>query len=136
MASSIVRKIIHTSKGPKNIGPFSQAVQVNETLYISGQIGVIPETMEIVPGGAAAEVDQVLKNIGVILEAAGTSFDKVIKATVLLKNINDFAAVNEVYAKYFPSKQPARVCYQVVALPKGANVEIEAVAVVGNVTDS
>ncbi|CAG5131806.1 unnamed protein product [Candidula unifasciata] len=136
MAANIVRKVIQTSKGSKNIGPFSQAIQVNDTLYISGQIGAVPETMELVPGGAVAEVDQVLKNIGAILEAAGTSYDKVVKATVLLKDMNDFTAVNEVYGKYFTNRRPARVCYQVAALPKGANVEIEAVAVVGNVIDA
>jgi 2-iminobutanoate/2-iminopropanoate deaminase len=135
MASKVVRRIISTAKAPKAVGPYSQAVQVNNTLYISGQIGFIPETMEIVSGGTVAEADQVLKNLGSILEAAGSSYDKVVKTTVLLKNISDFAAVNEVYARYFPSAQPARAAYQVAALPKGANVEIEAVAIVGDITD-
>ncbi|BFZ16636.1 hypothetical protein BsWGS_19675 [Bradybaena similaris] len=136
MASSIIRRIISTSKAPKAVGPYSQAVQVNQTLYISGQIGFIPETMEIVPGGTVAEAEQVLKNLGSILEASGSSFDRVVKTTVLLKNIGDFAAVNEVYEKYFSSsRKPARAAYQVAALPKGANVEIEAIAVVGDITD-
>ncbi|XP_059153153.1 2-iminobutanoate/2-iminopropanoate deaminase-like isoform X2 [Physella acuta] len=114
----------------------SQAVQVDNTLYISGQIGFIPETMEIVPGGAVAEADQALKNMGAILEAAGSSFENVVKTTVLLQSINDFAAVNEVYSKYFPNNKPARAAYQVAALPKGANVEIEAIAMVGEIVDA
>ncbi|CAL1530138.1 unnamed protein product [Lymnaea stagnalis] len=136
MASKIVRRIISTAKAPKAVGPYSQAVQVDNTLYISGQIGFIPETMEIVPGGAVAEADQALKNIGSILEAAGSSYDNVVKTTVLLQSINDFAAVNEVYAKYFPKTKPARAAYQVAALPKGATVEIEAVAVIGEIIDA
>uniref|UniRef100_A0A0B7AFG0 2-iminobutanoate/2-iminopropanoate deaminase n=1 Tax=Arion vulgaris TaxID=1028688 RepID=A0A0B7AFG0_9EUPU len=136
MASKIVRRIISTSKAPKAVGPYSQAVQVNHTLYISGQIGFIPETMEIIPGGTVAEADQVLKNLGAILEAAGSSYEKVVKTTVLLTNINDYVAVNEVYTKYFSNSKPARAAYQVAALPKGANVEIEAVAIVGDVTDA
>ncbi|CAG5131807.1 unnamed protein product [Candidula unifasciata] len=135
MAANIIRRIISTPKAPKAVGPYSQAVQVNNTLYISGQIGFIPETMEIVSGGAVAETEQVLKNLGSILEAAGSSYDKVVKTTVLLKNISDYAAVNDVYAKYFSGSKPARAAFQVAALPKGASVEIEAVAVVGDVTD-
>jgi len=133
MASKIVRKIISTSKAPAAVGPYSQAVQVNETLYISGQIGFIPETMNIVDGGAASETDQALKNMGEILKAAGSSYKNVVKTTVLLKDINDYAAVNEVYSKYFSDARPARAAYQVAALPKAANVEIEAVAVVGDI---
>jgi len=135
MASKIVRKIISTSKAPAAVGPYSQAVQVNETLYISGQIGFIPETMNIVDGGAASETDQALKNMGEILKAAGSSYKNVVKTTVLLKDINDYAAVNEVYSKYFSDARPARAAYQVAALPKGANVEIEAIAVIGELTD-
>jgi len=135
MASKIVRKIISTKKAPAAVGPYSQAVQVNETLYISGQIGFIPETMKIVDGGAASETDQALKNMGQILEAAGSSYKNVVKTTVLLKDINDYAAVNEVYSKYFSDARPARAAYQVAALPKDANVEIEAIAVIGEVTD-
>ncbi|KAK0068681.1 ribonuclease UK114 [Biomphalaria pfeifferi] len=135
MASRIIRKIISTPKAPKAVGPYSQAVQVDNTLYVSGQIGFIPETMELAPGGAVGEADQALKNLGAILEAAGTSYENVVKTTVLLQSINDFTAVNEVYAKYFPKNKPARAAYQVVALPKGANVEIEAIAIVGEILD-
>ncbi|XP_012938469.1 2-iminobutanoate/2-iminopropanoate deaminase isoform X2 [Aplysia californica] len=113
-----------------------QAVKVNETLYISGQIGFIPETMEIVAGGAAAETDQALKNLGTILAEAGGTYNNVVKTTVLLKDIGEYAAVNDVYAKYFSESKPARAAYQVAALPKGANVEIEAVAVIGEIVDA
>jgi 2-iminobutanoate/2-iminopropanoate deaminase len=133
MASSVARKLINVSKP---IGPFNQGVQIDHTLYVSGQIGLIPETMELVSGGVVAEADQVLKNLGSILEAAGSSFEKVVKTTVLLKDINHYVAVNEVYAKYFSGTKPARVAYQVVALPKGASVEIEAVAIVGDIIDA
>jgi len=136
MASKVIRKIISTNKAPGAVGPYSQAVQVNETLYISGQIGFVPETMQIVDGGAAAETDQCLKNMGHILEAAGSSYKNVVKTTVLLKDINEYAAVNEVYIKYFTDMKPARAAFQVAALPKGANVEIEAIAVVGEITDA
>jgi len=136
MASKIIRKIISTSKAPAAVGPYSQAVQVNETLYVSGQIGFIPETMAIVDGGAAAETDQALKNMGKILEEAGSSYKNVVKTTVLLKDIGDYAAVNEVYSKYFSEARPARAAYQVAALPKGATVEIEAIAIIGELTDA
>jgi len=136
MASKVIRKIISTNKAPGAVGPYSQAVQVNETLYISGQIGFEPSTMQIVPGGAAAETDQCLKNMGQILEAAGVDYKNVVKTTVLLKDINEYGAVNDVYIKYFTDKKPARAAFQVAALPKGANVEIEAIAVVGDITDA
>ncbi|KAK0068683.1 2-iminobutanoate/2-iminopropanoate deaminase-like [Biomphalaria glabrata] len=136
MASKTVRKIITAANAPTPRAPYSQGVQVNNTLYVSGQIGINPESKEIVQGGAVAEADQALKNIGAILEAASTSYDNVVKCTVLLQNINDFAAVNEVYAKYFPNVKPARAAYQVAALPLGANVEIEAIAIVGEIVDA
>ncbi|KAH9489300.1 hypothetical protein Btru_057040 [Bulinus truncatus] len=135
MASKTVRKIITASNAPTPRAPYSQGVQAGNTLYISGQIGLSPETKELVPGGAVAETEQALKNIGAILEAAGSSYDNVVKCTVLLQNIENFAAVNEVYAKYFPNIKPARAAYQVAALPLGANVEIEAVAIVGEIVD-
>merc|ERR1711910_314213 len=118
---SLRRVIIATKKAPDAIGPYNQAVQVNTTLYISGQIGVVPETR------------QALTNMGHILEAANCTFDNVVKTTVLLANINDFAAVNEVYTTFFSDNYPARAAYQVAALPRGARVEIEAVAVVGDI---
>merc|ERR1711994_767463 len=134
MSGSLRRVIISTKKAPDAIGPYNQAVQVNNTLYISGQIGFNPTTMEIVSGGVVAEAKQALTNMGHILEAANCSFNNVVKTTVLLADINDFKAVNEVYSTFFSDNYPARAAYQVAALPRGARVEIEAVAVVGNIT--
>merc|ERR1712241_1585548 len=133
--STLRRVIIATKKAPDAIGPYNQAVQVNNTLYISGQIGFIPETMEVIKGGVVAETKQALTNMGFILEAANCTFDNVVKTTVLLADINDFSAVNAEYTKFFKSNYPARAAYQVAALPRGARVEIEAVAVVGNITN-
>merc|ERR1712110_356716 len=132
--STLRRVIIATKKAPDAIGPYNQAVQVNTTLYISGQIGFVPETMEVIKGGVVPEARQALTNMGHILEAANCTFDNVVKTTVLLADINDFAAVNEVYTTFFSDNYPARAAYQVAALPRGARVEIEAVAVVGNIT--
>merc|ERR1711978_21989 len=113
MSGSLRRVIISTKKAPDAIGPYNQAVQVNNTLYISGQIGFDPSTMEIVKGGVVAEAKQALTNMGHILEAANCSFNNVVKTTVLLADINDFAAVNEVYTKFFTANFPARAAYQV-----------------------
>ena len=119
--------IIATDKAPGAIGPYSQAYEVNGFVYTSGQIPVNPATGEI-PVGIAAQAEQSCKNVGAILEAAGTGFDKVFKTTCFLAEIADFAAFNEVYAKYFTSK-PARSCVAVKDLPKGVLCEIEAIAV-------
>merc|ERR1712073_81670 len=132
MSNTLRRVIIATKKAPDAIGPYNQAVQVSNTLYISGQIGFVPDTMEVIKGGVVAETKQALTNMGFILEAANCSFDNVVKTTVLLADINDFAAVNEVYKTFFRSNYPARAAYQVAALPRGARVEIEAVAVAGD----
>lgn len=128
------KTIIQTNKAPSPIGSFSQAVVVDKTMYISGQIGFDPDTMDIVGGGkdVKAETEQALTNMGAILKAAGASFDNLVKCTVLLKDINDFAKVNEVYGSFFSKNFPARAAYQVGALPKNALVEIEAIAVLGN----
>merc|ERR1712183_1222886 len=133
MSGSLRRVIIATKKAPDAIGPYNQAVQVNSTLYISGQIGFNPAHMEVVSGGVVAEAKQALNNMGHILEAANCTFDNVVKTTVLLADIKDFAAVNEVYTEFFTSNYPARAAYQAAALPRGARVEIEAVAVVGDI---
>jgi len=135
MSNTLRRVIIATKKAPDAIGPYNQAVQVGNTLYISGQIGFVPETMEVIKGGVVVETKQALTNMGHILEAANCSFNNVVKTTVLLADINDFKDVNEVYTKFFTNNYPARAAYQVAALPRGARVEIEAVAVVGNITD-
>lgn len=119
--------VIATDKAPGAIGPYSQGYEVNGIVYTSGQIPVNPATGEV-PEGIAAQADQSCKNVGAILEAAGTGFDKVFKTTCFLADMGDFAAFNEVYAKYFTSK-PARSCVAVKALPKGVLCEIEAIAV-------
>merc|ERR1712223_1015362 len=119
MSNTLRRVIIATKKAPDAIGPYNQAVQVNTTLYISGQIGFVPETMEVIKGGVVAEARQALTNMGHILEAANCNFDNVVKTTVLL------ADINEVYTKFFTENFPARAAYQAAALPRGARVEIE-----------
>ncbi len=119
--------IIATDKAPGAIGPYSQGYEVNGVVYTSGQIPVNPATGEI-PEGIAAQADQSCKNVGAILEAAGSGYDKVFKTTCFLAEMADFAAFNEVYAKYFTSK-PARSCVAVKDLPKGVLCEIEAIAI-------
>lgn len=119
--------VLETSNAPGAIGPYSQGFEVNGFVYTSGQIPVDPTT-GIVPDGITAQAEQSCKNVGAILEAAGTGFEKVFKTTCFLADMNDFASFNEVYAKYFISK-PARSCVAVKELPKGVRCEIEAIAV-------
>ncbi|MCM1178441.1 MAG: RidA family protein [Clostridium sp.] len=123
-----MKKIIATENAPKAVGPYSQAVEVNGTLYVSGQIPVVPADGSI-PGTIEEQTHQSLKNIGAILSEAGLSYGNIVKTTVLLDDIANFKAMNEVYAEYFTGDKPARACYQVAALPLGVKVEIEAVAV-------
>lgn len=125
-----MKKVISTEKAPKAIGPYSQAIAVNNMIYTSGQIPIDPKTGNIEAEGIVAQTEQVMKNLAAVLEAGGASFDNVVKTTCFLADIADFAAFNEVYAKYITSA-PARSCFAVKALPKGALVEVEAVAVVG-----
>ncbi len=120
-------KVIATTKAPAAIGPYSQGYEVNGFIFSSGQIPVNPENGEI-PEGIAAQAEQSCKNVGAVLEAAGAGYDQVVKTTCFLADIADFAAFNEVYAKYFTSK-PARSCVAAKALPKGVLCEIEAIAV-------
>ena len=122
-----MKKVISTTKAPAAIGPYSQAYEVNGVIYTSGQISVDPATGNIAEG-IAAQAEQSCKNVGAILEAAGSGYDKVVKTTCFLAEIADFAAFNEVYAKYFTSK-PARSCVAVKDLPKGVLCEVEAIAV-------
>ena len=122
------KKIISTDKAPAAIGPYSQAVEVNGLIYTSGMIPVIPETGEIVEG-IEAQARQALTNVKSLLEAAGSSMDKVIKTTVFIKDMNDFARVNEVYAGFFEGDFPARSCVEVARLPKDVLIEMEAVAI-------
>lgn len=122
-----MKRIISTPDAPAAIGPYSQAVELNGTIYISGQLPVNPADGTI-PEDIAGQTRQSLTNIMAILKEAGLGPSNIVKTTVLLKDINDFAAMNAVYAEFFPEDKPARACYQVAALPKGALVEIEAIA--------
>ena len=122
-----MKKVISTGNAPAAIGPYSQANVHNQTLYVSGQLPIDPATGEMVTGDIAQETHQVMKNIAAIVEAAGGKMENVLKATVLLTDLANFAAMNEVYGSYFPQNPPARICYQVVALPKGARVEVDAI---------
>lgn len=122
-----MKKSISTNNAPKAIGPYSQGVAFGDLIFTSGQIPVNPETSEI-PAGIAEQTRQVLKNISGVLEAAGSSMDKVLKTVVSIKDMNDFAAMNEVYASFFTEPYPARTTVEVARLPKDVLVEIEAIA--------
>lgn len=125
-----MKKIIFTDKAPAPIGPYSQAVLVNETLYTSGQIALNPETMELVLDDIKTETKQVMENMKIVLEAAGMTFENVVKSTIFIMDMNDFSDINSVYATYFDEKtSPARETVQVAGLPKGVNVEISMIAV-------
>jgi 2-iminobutanoate/2-iminopropanoate deaminase len=123
-----MKKIISTTEAPKAIGPYSQATEVNSTLFISGQIPIDPATGKFVEGGITEQTEQVMKNIGAILSAAGYEFSDVVKSTCLLNDMDNFAAMNAVYGKYYSENPPARAAYAVVKLPLGALVEIETIA--------
>lgn len=122
-----MKKTIASAKAPAAVGPYSQAVELNGTLFVSGQLPTDPATGQM-PEGVEAQTRRSLDNLGYVLEEAGLGFGDVVKTTVLLTDIADFGAMNAVYAEYFKGDKPARVCYQVAALPKGAKVEIDAVA--------
>jgi len=123
-----MKKIFSTLKAPAAIGPYSQAVEMNKTLYISGQIPINPVTGKLVDGDITTQTEQVLKNIGAILSEAGYTFSDVVKSTCLLSEISNFKAMNEVYAKYYTDNQPARVAFAVKDLPMGALIEIDTIA--------
>lgn len=123
-----MKRIIKTSQAPAAIGPYSQAVEVRGTLYISGQIPLNPQTMTIVEGGIQEQTEQVLKNIGAILKEAGYDYCDVVKSTCLLSDMANFKAMNEVYGKYYSVDAPARAAFAVKDLPMGALVEIETIA--------
>ncbi|XP_078071764.1 2-iminobutanoate/2-iminopropanoate deaminase isoform X1 [Mustelus asterias] len=133
--AALVRRIVSTTKAPGAIGPYSQAVVVDRTMYVSGQLGLDPATGQLVTGGTTQEAKQALINMGEILKAANCDYNNVIKTTVLLADINDFNCVNDVYKQYFKTNFPARAAYQVAALPRGGRVEIEAVAVLGPIVE-
>lgn len=127
--SAMSRKIIATPDAPKAVGPYSQAVAVGNLLFCSGQIPLNPATGELIDGDVTEQTTRVLENLGAVLRANRMTFAHVVKTTVFLTDLGDFAAMNDVYAIYFPNRQPARSTIQVAALPKGARVEIEATAV-------
>ncbi len=124
------KKIISTEKAPAAVGPYSQAVSTAAMVFVSGQIPMDPATGSVVTGDIATQTRQVLNNLKEVLAAAGSSLDKVVKATVFITNMDDFPVVNKVYAEFFPADPPARACVEVSRLPKGVDVEIEAVALV------
>ena len=123
-----MKRVISTTDAPKAIGPYSQAIEINGTLYISGQIPLDSATGKFVEGGITEQTEQVMKNIGAILKAAGLDYDNVVKSTCLLSDMDNFAAMNAVYGKYYSENPPARAAYAVVKLPLGALVEIETIA--------
>lgn len=126
------KTVVTTEKAPKAIGPYSVAIKAAHLVFTSGQIGLLPETGALVEGGVEAETRQALANLGAVLEASGCALDSVVKTTVFLKDINDFARVNAIYGEYFTVNPPARSAVQVAALPKGAAVEIECVAILSD----
>ncbi|HDP55539.1 MAG TPA: RidA family protein [Bacteroidetes bacterium] len=123
-----MKKIINTENAPKAVGPYSQAVETNGLVFISGQIPVDPSTGKIIEGGIEAQTEQVLNNMGAILKEAGLTYANVVKTTCLLSDMDNFVPMNQVYAKYFTRDMPARAAYGVVKLPLGVMVEIEAIA--------
>jgi hypothetical protein len=124
-----MKKVILSSKAPAPIGPYSQAIEANGTLYVSGQIPLDPATGEVVAGGIEPQAKQVMQSLQAILQEAGYSFDQVVKTTILLDDLANFAKVNEIYGSYFGEGAPARETYQVAKLPKGVAVEISCIAV-------
>jgi len=123
-----MREVIATRDGPKAIGPYSQAIRANGFVFVSGQVAIDPATQQVVDGDVAAQTDRTLNNVAGILQAAGSELGKVVRSTVFLKNMGDFAAMNEVYAKYFTAAPPARSTVEVARLPKDVLVEIDVIA--------
>lgn len=123
-----MKEVIKTIQAPQAIGPYSQGIKVGNTLYVSGQIAINPQTGELVAGGIETQTRQVMENIKHILAAAGLDFANVVKTTVFLTDMANFAVVNKIYGQYFAANPPARSCVAVVALPKGALVKVEVVA--------
>lgn len=124
----MAKSILHTDNAPKAVGPYSQAVQMGDFLFCSGQISINPQTQEVFTGDVKQQTEMVLKNIEAVLTQADLKFSNIIKTTIFLTSMNDFAAVNEVYATRFPQNPPARSTVAVAGLPKGVNVEIEVIA--------
>jgi len=124
-----MREVVATENAPKPIGPYSQAIKANGFIFLSGQTPLDPATQQLVTGGVAAQTERTLKNLEAVLKAAGSGLDKVVRCGVFLKDMNDFAAMNEVYGKFFKSNPPARSTVQAARLPKDCLVEIDAIAI-------
>lgn len=122
------KQVVSTDKAPAAIGPYSQAIKAGSMVFTSGQIPINPATGEVVAGGVEEQTKQALENLKAVLEAAGTHMKNVVKTTVFIKNMNDFAAINKIYSEYFEAPHPSRSCVEVARLPKDVQVEIEAVA--------
>lgn len=123
-----MRDVISTDQAPKAIGPYSQAIRAAGMIFTSGQIAIDPATQQVIAGDIAAQTDRVLKNLSAVLQASGSRLDKVLRCTVFLKNMGDFAAMNEVYGRYFTQSPPARSTVEVARLPKDVLVEIDVIA--------
>jgi 2-iminobutanoate/2-iminopropanoate deaminase len=124
-----MKQVVNTNKAPSAIGPYSQAIKANGFIFVSGQLPVVPTTGEFAEGGIVAQTKQSLENVKAILEQAGCTLDDVVKTTVFIKEMNDFAIMNNMYAEYFTKDCPARACFEVARLPKDALVEIEVIAI-------
>uniref|UniRef100_A0A1J3JHF0 Reactive Intermediate Deaminase A, chloroplastic n=1 Tax=Noccaea caerulescens TaxID=107243 RepID=A0A1J3JHF0_NOCCA len=127
-AASDMKEVVATEKAPAALGPYSQAIKANNMVFLSGVLGLIPETGKFVSDSVEDQTEQVLKNMGEILKASGADYSSVVKTTIMLADLNDFKKVNEIYAKYFPAPSPARSTYQVAGLPLNAKIEIECIA--------
>jgi 2-iminobutanoate/2-iminopropanoate deaminase len=125
-----VKEVIATDRGPKAIGPYSQAIRANGFVFVSGQIALDPHTQQLAGGDVKAQTERAIENLKGILEAAGSSLDKIVRTTVFLADMNEFAAMNEVYARYFPAQPPARSTVQAARLPRDVRVEIDVIALV------
>ncbi|XP_027332169.1 reactive Intermediate Deaminase A, chloroplastic-like [Abrus precatorius] len=123
-----IKESVKTEKAPAALGPYSQAIKANNLLFVSGVLGLVPETGKFISDDVEDQTQQLLKNMGEILKAGGASYSSVVKTTIMLADLNDFKKVNEIYAQYFPSPFPARSTYQVAALPLNAKIEIECIA--------
>ena len=126
-----MREVIATPNAPQAIGPYSQAIRANGLVFVSGQIPLDPATGQLIEGGVAQQTERVLANLEAILKASGSALDQVVRTTVYLKDMGEFSAMNEVYARFFPREAPARVTVEVARLPKDVRVEIDAIALAG-----
>jgi len=127
-AGGIMREVIATAQAPQAIGPYSQAIRAQGLIFTSGQIAIDPATQQVIPGDISAQTDRVLKNLAAILQASGSTLEKVLRCTVFLKNMGDFGAMNEIYGRYFKQAPPARSTVEVARLPKDVLVEIDVIA--------